>query len=100
MLQPFDLFALFRPGYGTRYFLALESGYPGKRIQAVPVELDPKEPTQGVLFGDTDWAKANMPPCDMLVKERVEDVKTEYETKPLGRLTSDAHARLARLMPA
>ncbi len=100
MLQPFDIFALFRPGYGTRYFLALQHGYPGKRIQAVPVEMDPKQPTQGVLFQDTDWDKAQMPPCAVLAKEQPVQVKTEYETKPLGRVNMALHQSLSRLVVA
>lgn len=96
MIHPFDIFAVFTREKGTRYFLALEQGYPGKRIKSLAVELGPNEsiPSQGTLFTEEDWDKARIPPHPVLVKNGVLEIKTEYETKPLGRLSAVVKDRL------
>ncbi len=95
MINPLDMFAVYNRGAGTRYFLALESGYPGKRIKALPIELGPEEPVpmQGVLCAETDWEQARIPPHAVLVKPQTVEIKTEFETKPLGRLRADVRER-------
>ena len=89
MSSPLDIFALYRPETGTRYFLSLQHGYPGKRIEALPIELDAKEDAegkQGRLFDESHWQSSRIPPQPIRVKGPKQDIKTEYETKPFGRL--------------